>query len=254
MKKRFVFGTVMTVLLAMTAGCDSNREEDTADIRFFLVDMPGIYEEVNIDIQAVQVIVNDSLRELATNQGLYNLLEFVNGRDTLLVDDRVPAGFISQVRLVLGDENTVKVDGVVHDLNTPSAQQSGLKLNVHQEFFAGESYAYVIDFDAQRSIVETGNGKYNLKPVIRVFTEAVTGSIQGVVDPPESKPVIFALRDKDTVSTKADTLSGEFMVRGLPAGTYELELDPVEGYSDTVLNDIPVFAGKITEIDTIKFE
>jgi hypothetical protein len=39
----------------------------------------------------------------------------------------------------------------------------------------------------EKSIVETGNGKYILKPVIKIYTEALSGSIQGVVQPVESK-------------------------------------------------------------------
>ncbi len=60
------------------------------------------------------MIVNDSLIELGTNQGIYNLLEFVNGQDTLIVDEDIPSGYISQIRLVLGENNTVMVDSVVH--------------------------------------------------------------------------------------------------------------------------------------------
>ncbi len=44
-------------------------------------------------------------------------------------------------------------------MKTPSAQQSGLKLNVHEEFLQGVAYEYIIDFDAARSIVKTGNGQ-----------------------------------------------------------------------------------------------
>lgn len=231
--------------------CSEQSESDLANIQFRLSDMPGEYQQVNIDVSAVNVIVNDTLIELNTNQGIYNLLEFVNGRDTLLVDDAVPTGFISQVRLVLGDNNTIMVDSVLHDLKTPSAQQSGLKLKVHNEFQPGESYVYVVDFVVEKSVVKTGNGKYILKPVIRVFTEAITGSIQGVVSPVEAKPLIRAMSELDTASTFADTVSGEFMIRGLPAGNYSLEFMPVEDFKDTVLNEVGVVSGQITKLDTM---
>lgn len=213
--------------------------------------MPGEYQEVNIDVIAVNMIVNDSLIELGTNQGIYNILEFVNGRDTLLVDEEIDAGFVSQIRLILGENNTVMIDSTVYDLKTPSAQQSGLKLNVHQELLGGEAYAYVIDFRVVKSVVKTGNDKYILKPVIRVFTEAITGSIKGVVQPAEAKPLVMAIMDEDTVSTYSDSVSGVFMIRGLTEGNYSVEFKPLEGFKDTVLSDIGVIPGQVTEVDTV---
>ena len=38
-----------------------------------------------------------------------------------------------------------------------------------------------MDWDVQKSIVETGSDKYILKPVIRVEAEANTGGIEGIV-------------------------------------------------------------------------
>ena len=114
----------IALMLILTACSESNIDSDTAKIQFLLTDMPGEYQEVNIDIEAVKVIINDSLIELETNQGIYNILEFVNGKDTVLVTDEIPTGFLSQIRLILGDDNTVMVDNVVHDMKTPSAQQS----------------------------------------------------------------------------------------------------------------------------------
>ncbi|MEN8156204.1 MAG: DUF4382 domain-containing protein [Bacteroidota bacterium] len=227
---------------------------NSADIQFTLTDMPGEYQQVNVDVIGVNVILNDSLIELGTNQGIYNLLEFVNGKDTLLVDEGIPTGFISQVRLVLGENNTVMVDSVIHDLKTPGGQQSGLKLNVHEEIVGGESYAYVIDFVVEKSIVETGNGKYILKPVIRVFTEATTGSVSGVVQPAEARPSVMAVMGEDTISsTSADTVSGAFMIRGLSEGSYNLIFDPVDPYQDSILSGIDVLMGQTTVLDTLFF-
>ncbi len=175
----------------------------------------------------------------------------MNGEDTLLVDDEIPGGVVSQVRLVLGENNTIMIDDVIHDLKTPSAQQSGLKLNVHNEIFPGESYAYVIDFVVEKSIVETGNGGFILKPVIRVFTKAITGSLEGVVSPAEAKPLIMAIGTEDTTSTYADMTSGYFMIRGLFEGDYSLEIQPVEGFKDTVLSDISIVPGQTINIDTV---
>jgi len=231
---------------------DNNRNSETATIRVFLTDAPGDYQEVNVDVLAVQVIINDSIIDLKTNQGVYNLLDFVNGEDTLLVSDEVPSGMLSQVRLVLGETNSVTVDDMIYGMKTPSAQESGLKFNVHQDILPGTSYTYVVDFDAARSVVETGNKHYVLKPLIRVYTEAVTGSIEGTVQPPEAGPTVMAIgRNEDTTTIFTDTVSGKFMIRGLAAGYYDLQFHPDTGFADTTLWDLEVTAGEITLLDTL---
>ncbi|MDX2430175.1 MAG: DUF4382 domain-containing protein [Bacteroides sp.] len=252
MKRSFSYFAMAILLATLFIGCsESEPEGGEANVQFRLTDMPGEYQQVNIDVLSVEVKLNDSAVSLSTNQGVYNLLEFVNGKDTLLVDDQLPSGYISQVRLILGDNNTVMIDNVVYDLKTPSAQQSGLKLNVHEEIISGESYAYVIDFVVEKSIVETGNGKYLLKPVIKVYTEILTGSIRGVVQPAESMSLVMAIMDDDTVSTYADTESGEFLVRGLYEGSHEVVFSPMDGYQDVSISDILVNTGMTTHMDTV---
>jgi len=252
---RYTFLIIIAGLFIFS-GCSESNNNDSgqAQIQFLLTDAPGEYQQVNIDIVAVKVILNDSLMDLETNQGIYNILDFVNGKDTVLVEDEIPSGYISQIRLVLGENNTVMVDSVLHGVKTPSAQQSGLKLNVHEEFLPGESYSYIIDFEANRSVVKKGNGSFSLKPVIRVFTENINGSLKGVVNPVAARPKILAIQGDDTASTNADTVSGDFMIRGLSEGSYNVEFHPVEGYQDTILADISVLPGMVTELDTINIK
>ena len=66
-------------LSILAFGCSDQSNTGQANIQFRLTDMPGEYQQVNIDIEAVNVIINDTLIELSTNQGIYNLLEFVKG-------------------------------------------------------------------------------------------------------------------------------------------------------------------------------
>ena len=183
---------------------------------------------------------------------IYNILDFVNGKDTLLVEDEIPAGYLSQIRLVLGERNTVMRGDLIHNLKTPSAQQSGLKLNVHEDIHPGMSYAYVLDFEAEKSIVTTGNEKHLLKPVIRVFTKAVSGTLEGVSWPPEAKAYISVISAEDTVGTSADIVTGEFMVRGLTEGTYDVDFESANGFADTTLADVFIPAGQVTQLDTMK--
>jgi hypothetical protein len=171
--------------------------------------------------------------------------------DTLLAELEVPAGKISQIRLILGNNNSLNIDGDVHDLKTPSGQQSGIKLQVHQTLVAGITYKILLDFDAARSIVEKGNGTYSLKPVISTITEAQDGAITGVVDPIESSPTVYAIQGEDTLrSTFADT-EGKFLLRGLSTGTYTVTFEPIVGYLPTQKQDVSVSTGVVTDLGTV---
>lgn len=149
----------------------------------WLTDDPGDYEEVNIDIQAMEVIyTTDNEEELKMyfnniNYGVYNLLDYTNGMDTLLAEITIPPGHVSQMRLVLGKHNNVKKDGIYYDLKTPSAEQSGLKFVIEVEIMADVIYKIWIDFDAGSSVVELGNGGFILKPLISTYAETGSGTI-----------------------------------------------------------------------------
>ena len=254
--KRFNFLYLLAALLIICNSCSETIDEKKdlepaiASLKFYLTDNPGEYQEVNIDVAAVMLIMNDTLMEIPSTPGIYNLLDFTNGKDTLIADVEYGEGYLSQVRLLLGDSNSVMVDSVLHDLKTPSGQSSGLKLNVHENIVPGEAYSFVIDFDAHKSIVKQGNGRYSLKPVIRVFTEVITGSIHGVVSPPDADSLINLVRSDDILTTVSDSL-GNFMFRGLEPGTYNIEITSKSAYSDTTLSGIEIQAGLSTELGTV---
>ncbi|KUL17741.1 MAG: hypothetical protein XE13_0643, partial [Proteiniphilum sp. 51_7] len=205
MKKRFytIGSTMIFSLLFLFFVTACNNEDDhlskgeTARIQLKLTDAPALeYDEVNIDIQGVKVGVAEEyfytddpyLDEWddavwvdlkVSNPGLYNLLDYRNGETVLLAEGDIPAGKISQVRLILGEGSNVVIDGELYSLQTPSEQASGLKFNMHDVLQPNMMYSFVIDFDASRSVVRTGNNKYILKPVIRTYADAYGGSIKG---------------------------------------------------------------------------
>lgn len=229
-----------------------NKKEGTSTVRVHLTDAPGDYEEVNVDVIGVEIHSDVSGWETVgiINPGVYNLLDFANGLDTLLGSAILPAGKISQMRMILGTRNTVKIDGIMYDLTTPSAQQSGLKFKIDETLVAGVTYDIWIDFDAKKSIVETGSGKYILKPTIRTFTNAISGGIKGYALPNAAKSNVYAINGSDTFRTFADT-NGYFLIRGVPANSYNVLFENAGGYKDTTVNGVSVVVGAVTDMDTI---
>jgi hypothetical protein len=254
-KLKKIMGVFMLSILLMA--CNSNNDEQSAIVHVRLTDSPGDFQQVNIDIQGIEVHSdqgdqNSGWKTLTLFQkGVYNLLELTNGLDTLLATTEFPAGKISQIRLILGTDNTVLIGDELFTLSTPSAQQSGLKLNLNQQLQAGVTYTILLDFDAGLSIVEHGDGTYGLKPVIRAISEANSGAIAGTVVPILSAPAIFVIMGSDTVATAYTNDTGNFLVRGVPAGTYTVSFDPKDGYIPMQTNGVIVTLGNVTNLGTI---
>lgn len=164
--------------LLFIIACDKNNnetvetEKSNTVLQVYLHDQPIDYQEVNVDIQ--QIVIkgygNNAEYDLtdSTGAGVYNLLDYQNGLDTLLGEITVDYDSISQIRLVLGADNSVMVDSVLYPLATPSAQQSGLKVNVQGELTYVDTFVVSLDFDASESVHQLGNGDYQLHPVIHV--------------------------------------------------------------------------------------
>jgi hypothetical protein len=254
------------VLLAPTVfffSCDSNDEVTTGTsiLRIKLTDSPGNYKAVYVDIQEIRINATDAENSGWVtldniNAGVYDLTKLTNGVDTLLGENEIPSGKISQIRLVLGEMNSV-VDGEDSvGMQTPSAQQSGLKLNVNATLEPGLTYEILLDFDAASSVVKAGNsGKYLLKPVIRTIVEQSTGSIQGSVAPENVNSAVWAILGEDSIGTFTND-DGAFLIKGLNPETYKLYIDPGtgSGYLDTLISDISVQTGIITQVGEIILE
>jgi hypothetical protein len=247
-----LLGSLLFFACQKETGAASSR----ARLQVYLTDDPGNFEEVVIDVQDIKVnYSSDSSQgwESLSNvkRGSYNILDLVNDKDTLLGDADLAAGRIEQIRLVLGPGNYVKVDGQTYLLQTPSAQQSGLKLNIHQDINAGITYKLLLDFDAARSIVKTGNNKYLLKPVIRTTLEAAGGSIRGFVLPDTVSTAVFALQGTDTVAGTY-TANGSFFLKSLQSGTYTLAFVPSDtSYQSQNKPGIVVTNNNVTTVDTV---
>ncbi|AEA43556.1 DUF4382 domain-containing protein [Fluviicola taffensis] len=170
MKTLFAAVIASACLFAFSTGCKKKVGESRMTVK--MVDAPGDFQQVNVEVLQVQVHHDDQgWMDLPTNAGVYDLLTLQNDVSATLVNIGVlPAGHINQLRLILGDENTVMVDSLYYPLATPSAQQSGLKINLNTDFAPNSEYELVLDFDAEKSIVTQGNGSYSLKPVIKVLS------------------------------------------------------------------------------------
>lgn len=274
--KKFKLIVMLFIAAAGLVSCSddndsTNNQEGTAQVAVKLTDAPGDYEAVNVEV--IDVLIKTDA-EAVTTEGEteteseeegwvslgvepqeINLLELTGGNTLFLGETELPAGNLQEIRLVLGDNNNIVVDGQKLVLDTPSAQQSGLKLKVNQNLEADTYYTFILDFDVDQSIVSQGNGGHSLKPVLRVAVDETSGSIAGTVTG-STEPVLVVAQSADVTATAYTNAEGKFQLHGLQPGTYILTATPEEGLGLEVatVNNIEVEQGSVNELAPIILE
>lgn len=161
---------ILTVfaLITFMASCQSDDFSDQVyEVEIYLTDDPLNAEEVNVEILSVVLKGEGESEtiELNTINGIYNLLDFQGDVDTLIASGNYDLSTIKEIRLILGENNTIKIDGEVYPLRIPSGASSGLKIKIDKDLIGQSLVSLLIDFDACESVKEQ-NGEYKLSPVI----------------------------------------------------------------------------------------
>ena len=107
---------------------------------------------------------------------LFSEGELASGKYTQIRLFVTEASVIIEVELEVEEKSNSEIDKEIDveptpiDVEIPSGYQTGIKLIHPFEIIEGETTELTIDFDAEKSIIKTGNEKYELKPVIKVIT------------------------------------------------------------------------------------
>jgi hypothetical protein len=222
-----------------------------------MTDAPACgFDAVNVTVNKVRVHTSSSASD--TDAGWtditlspakkINLLNLTNGSLESLGQTSLAAGHYTQLRLVLdantgtGLANSVIRTGTTTEttLETPSATQSGIKLVNEFDIVAGQKLDLVLDFDACKSVLTKGNGKYSLKPVVKVVPTAVNG-ISGFVSTAllGSRVSVSAQQNGVIVSSTAPSATGEFFLSRLVPGNYDVVIT-ADDRAASVIGAVPV--------------
>ena len=238
-------------------GGDSQPTQTMGTLAVSMTDAPSCgFDAVNVTVNKVRV--NTSASASDTDGGWtditlspakkINLLDLTNGTLLALGQTSLSAGHYNQVRLVLdantgnATNNSVILSGTTTEisLDTPSAVQSGIKMNADFTVDAGQRYDLVMDFDACKSIVTKGNGKYALKPVVKVIPTALNG-ISGFVSAPlvSDGVTVSAQQNGAVVAATVPSSTGEFVLPRLPLGNYDVVITS-NTHAAYVVGGVPV--------------
>lgn len=147
------------------------------NFRFSLTDAPAKQlKSVFVNVLNAEVWLKKQNKEvrvsIGKDIGLIDLMKLRNGVLLPVEDFKIPDGTeVTQIRLILGSGNyAIKSDDSNCSLQTPSAQQSGIKIKLSNAvtISGGKSYSLVVDFDAEKSVVVKGNGDCLVKPVLKI--------------------------------------------------------------------------------------
>jgi hypothetical protein len=156
--------------LAVLTNCDKKNLEPVTQLKIRLTDFPINAQEVNVHIKEVRVkFANDTTETtLNTKEAIYNLLDYQDGKDTVIAQGNLSAtNTVRELRVILGDSNTLKINNEVYHLNIPVSLRSGTKIIIDKKLNKSIE-SVVLDFDAGLSVVELGKGNYQLNPVIKL--------------------------------------------------------------------------------------
>lgn len=287
-RKRKLLGlcsTVLTIAIVLYA-CKKDDSMSNAslpagkqEVKLYLTDDPALFDKVLIDIKSVQVLIDTCDKNKADDDdddrgrgqgdddhqdhcvnwdtlniapGVYDLLGLRNGVDTLLASGIIPEGNIKKVKIVLGSNNSLVKDSVTYPLDLFPGTQATILLKIKgsdwDEWQPGRNRLW-LDFDISRSIIAI-RGKFHLLPVIKIFTMKATGTLEGQVLPKDAYPVVSVYNAQDT-GYAIPWRNGEFKVRGLKEGTYDVFVNASNGYQDTTITGVQISKGKETELPTI---
>jgi hypothetical protein len=236
-------------LLMVSCKKDENNSSYPYAIR--MTDIPGPYDAVYVELQGVEITGGGGVTVLTNvHTGIFNLLDYSNGIDTLIASGTLNDAKVSQIRLILGPNNSVRINNVSYPLSTPSADQTGLKLQVHQTLQAGVLYSVLFDFDANKSIIDLGNGTYKLKPVIRTIETAISGAIRGKISPAGISAFVTATSATNLTYSTNVNANGDFLLMGIPSGTYSVTVTPSLPLLPVTQPNISVTTGMTTDLST----
>ncbi len=208
MKRSFLIA-VMTFLVFLSAcGGGGGGTTSSGTLSMAITDakpaLPAGIVQVFVTIDEVSVHQSGGdwvSLPLAQTPFTIDLLQFSDGHTTQLVPQAtLTAGMYTQVRLGVKSATVVTDTGDQIPVEIASSDLKTAR-NFDFDVTGGGAVALTVDFDLSQSLVVTGSGQYQLKPVLHIVSTAeaatITGNISASTFGTENQATIIVTQDND---------------------------------------------------------
>jgi hypothetical protein len=157
--KPLFFSFLFLVCFASCSKEDLNNV-DVTSITVNLKSTTAEHDKVFIDIEDVQFKIKENGNETdawlslnTINQGTHNACDLNEDSVLMLVDHiEIESTFIHEIRLVLGDNNFIDVNGLLMSLDVTSLGNATPSNLIRTQLQSNRSYEFIIDIDIDESI------------------------------------------------------------------------------------------------------
>lgn len=263
--KKMMAAAGMLILMALLVVACQKEQTVGEDVQpgkqklnVFLTDDPSlIFDSIFIDIRLLEVKVEspngaEFWDTLPIRAGVYNILKFRNGVDTLLTAAYIPNGKVKKIRLTLGTQNAVMKNGNRFPLTLHDNNRQVIIDIPDVDQIDPNTFAIWIDFDGHGSIIRLRDNVFELRPRIHSFSNSHGARIEGEIKPRAALPAIVkVIAGTDTLLAVTDNDDGDFKIRGIRSSTVKLVVIPSNGYRDSTINNIQLSPGRDTKLGDI---
>jgi Domain of unknown function (DUF4382) len=182
------FNSLILSTVVLISACSSggdNQSPSTGNLSLGMTDGPvENASQVVVTFSGVEVHGAENKEFTLDPAVSINLLDYQGENRALLLDgETLAAGTYQWIRLMVDEATSfIEINGQQYPLSIPSNAKTGLKLNRGFTIGADNSSDFTIDFDLKKSVHQTGNGVYKLRPTLRIVDSLNTSSITGTVD------------------------------------------------------------------------
>ena len=164
-------------LLVLVTFSSCSKEDESSSIENSLVNVKLVGTEtqlsrLNLEILDVQLRVledetdpNAWLSLNTINTGIHDLTDFTGNQVITLVDfEQVPAEFIYNIKLVLGDENSLIKNGVEYVVDIESEHDNASVNILEKQLVENKLYEFTIELDIDESVLFNSENEAKLNP------------------------------------------------------------------------------------------
>ena len=158
--KSFFFTLVILACFTSCTKDDLNEDRNFSSLSVKLKSTTGELDKVYLEIKDVQLRVKEDgnlanawLSLNAINKGTHNAYDLKEDSELQLVDDfQIESTYIYEIRLVLGENNFIDLDNILHSLDVTNLGNSTPSNLIRTELVKNRFYDFIINIDIDKSI------------------------------------------------------------------------------------------------------